>query len=354
MVRGGRLVGVRTFPLKSVSLPDDEIVAAFVSEYYAVGAFLPDEVVLPMAIEAMGGLAEVLSDRRGRRVRVLSPKRAAKARLVRMAMDNAQHAFLEKARAREDIEERLAHLQKRLHLPAPPRRIECIDISHTGGDDTVAAVVALADGAPDRSRYRSFNIQRAKHGDDYGAMYEALARRFRRGRDREQGWDLPDLFVVDGGKGQLNAALAALRDLGVDGLPVVALAKEKDTKRGERVVDRIYTPGAKNAVNVRESNPALQMLALARDEAHRASNLHRQKRAKKRKLQSDLDRVSGIGPKTRQKLLSNLGSMRAVLDADVETLIRAGASRKQANAIRAAYGTNDPEQQAIENAFSET
>ena len=264
MVRGGRLVGVRTFPLKAVTLPDDEIVAAFVGEYYAVGAFLPDELVLPMEIEAMSGLAEVLSDRRGRRVRVLAPKRAAKARLVRMAMDNAQHAFLEKARAREDIEERLAHLQKRLRLPTPPRRIECIDVSHTGGDDTVAAVVALADGSPDRSRYRSFNIKRAKQGDDYGAMYEALARRFRRGRDREQGWDLPDLLVVDGGKGQLNAALAALRDLGVSELPVVALAKEKDTKRGEKVVDRVYTPGAKNAVNVRESNPALQMLALAR------------------------------------------------------------------------------------------
>ena len=354
MVRRGRLVGVRTFPLKGVSLPDDEIVAAFVGEYYAVGAFLPDELVLPVPIEAMEGLGEVLSDRRGRKIKVVAPKRAAKARLVRMAMDNAEHAFREKARAREDIAERLAHLQKRLRLPNLPRRIECVDVSHTGGDDAVAAVVALADGSPERARYRSFTIKRAKAGDDYGAMYEVLSRRFRRGRDKEAGWDLPDLLVVDGGKGQLGAALAALRDLGVEGLPVVALAKEKETALGEKVVDRVYTPGAKNAVSVRESNPALQMLALARDEAHRASNLHRERRAKKRKLQSDLDRIDGIGPKTRQKLLSNLGSVRAVMEADEETLVSAGASTKQAQAIRDAYGPPDPEQEAVDNAFSET
>nr|MCU0675116.1 UvrB/UvrC motif-containing protein [Myxococcota bacterium] len=239
ILRGGRLVGVRTFDLRGVSLPDDELVARFVAEWYA-RASVPDEIVLPLPVEAMDGLAEVLGETRraqGKKPpRIVVPNRQARRKLVDMAMDNAAHAFREKRLAEKDVEERLAQIQKRLHLPKLPRRIECIDVSHLGGEDAVAAVVSFSDGVPDKKGYRSFRVKRAKGGDDYGSMYEVLSRRFRRGRDGETGWELPDLFVVDGGKGQLGVALAALRDLQVPSFPVVGLAKERESKLAGRQV----------------------------------------------------------------------------------------------------------------------
>ena len=383
MIRGGKLVGVRTYDLERSSLPNDELVASFVSEYYREGSFVPEEVVVPMELEAMGGLEALLADRRGGRVSLIAPKRGTKVRLVRMATDNAEHAFREKMRDKEDVEQRLGELQRRLRLPTPPRRIECVDVSHTGGEDTVAAIVALENGAPDRKRYRTFHVRRVRGGDDYGAMYEVLARRFRRGKSAEKGWELPDLMVVDGGKGQLNVALAALADLGITELPVVALAKEKvlarsasgglragaaagedeETALGEKVVDRVYLPGQKNPIALRESSPALMVLALARDEAHRVSNRLREKVGKRKTIRSELEAVPGIGPKTRRRLLGTLGSLRAVQLADEELLVRAGATRAQAKAIRSHLHRPEPEaapppvaadraeDQAVENAF---
>lgn len=356
-VRSGKLVGVRTFALDDVSLPDEELVASFVTDYYALGSFVPDEILLPVAIEAMDGLSELLSEGRPRKARVSAPRRGPRRALLQMAMDNAEHAFTEKRRAQEDVERRLAQVMRKLRLPAPPRRIECIDVSHTQGQDTVAAVVALRDGVLDRKRYRSFRVRRARAGDDYAAMHEVLSRRFRRGRRGEAGWELPDLLVVDGGRGQLGVALAALSEIGVE-LPVVGLAKERETALGEKTVDRVYLPGQKNPIPV-TATPALTMLALARDEAHRASNAHRRKLGRKRRLRSDLDDIPGVGPKTRTKLLRSLGSMKAVSTATEDALVGAGASRRQAQAIRDAFQAAEPipasmeevEQQAVDNAF---
>ncbi|MCZ7681678.1 MAG: excinuclease ABC subunit UvrC [Sandaracinaceae bacterium] len=216
-VRGGHLNQVRTFELKGTTLPDDELVASFVSAYYDGGAPIPDELLLPIEVEASAGLEEWLSERRGAKARVLVPRRGPRARLIGMAAENAEHAYREKARAREDLEERLGQLQKKLRLPVLPRRIECVDVSHLGGEDTVAVFAAMTDGEIDRGRYRSFKVRRVRGGDDYGALYEVLARRLRRGRGAEAGWELPDLLVIDGGKGQLNVALAAMRDVGVEG-----------------------------------------------------------------------------------------------------------------------------------------
>jgi excinuclease ABC subunit C len=365
LVRGGRLTSVRTYGLKDVSLPDDELVASFVAEYYGHGSFVPDEVLLPTPIEAMEGLAAVLGDRKGRKVQLKTPRRGPRAKLLRMAMDNAAHAYKEKRRSEQDVQERLGHVMARLQLPSLPRRIECIDVSHLAGQDTVAAVVSLFDGAPDKARYRSFHVSDVPAGDDYAAMYQVLSRRLRRGRDKERNWELPDLLVVDGGKGQLNMALAALADLGVDDLPVASIAKEKEDVRGELLVDRIYRPGRKNPVPVR-STPALSMLALARDEAHRASNALRIKRGKKRSLSSALDEVQGVGPKTRTRLLRRLGSLSAVTEASVDDLVSAGATRRQARSIWQAFHGPEPaasspadadphlaEDRAVDNAFDD-
>ncbi|AKF05748.1 excinuclease ABC subunit UvrC [Sandaracinus amylolyticus] len=334
MVRNGRMTNVRTFDLGSVGLPDDEILASFVSAYYAQGAHLPDEIVLPTEVEAMEGLAAVLTERRARRVRIVVPKRGAKAALLRMASENAAHAFKEKQREKEDLDARLAEVQRLLRLPKPPRRIECVDVSHTGGTDTVAAITALCDGEPDRRRYKSFHVRSVSGGDDFGAMKEVLTRRL--GRAGEAAWELPDLLVVDGGKGQLGVAVAVLNELGIRDLPVCGLAKEKELG-GEQRQERVYLPGQKNPIVLRERSAARWFLGLVRDEAHRVSNELRKKLGRRRRLRSGLDDVPGIGPKTRAALLKNLGSLKAVIDADETALVAAGASPKQARAIHAAF-----------------
>ncbi|MGF1469860.1 MAG: excinuclease ABC subunit UvrC [Sandaracinaceae bacterium] len=358
-IRRGHLTGVRTFELKGSALPDDELLSSFVSEYYRRGATVPDEVLLPLAVEAGEGLEGWLAELRGERVRVLVPQRGPKRRLTEMARENAEHAYREKARAQEDLEERLAELQRTLRLPGLPRRIECVDVSHTGGTETVAAMTAMTDGELDRSRYRSFKVRGATEGDDYAAMYEVLARRFRRGRDREAGWELPDLLVVDGGKGQLNVALAALQDLGVAGLPAVGLAKERQNAAGEVSDERVFLPGQKNAVALKARSASRYFLAQLRDEAHRSSNLLRKRLSKKKRLRSGLDDVPGVGPKTRAKLLRALGSLKSVKAASLDELRKAGASRAQAEAIRRAFhgtdapSTADAERDALDNAFAD-
>ncbi len=356
-VRGGHLNQVRTFELKGTTLPDDELVASFVSAYYDGGAPIPDELLLPIEVEASLGLEEWLSERRGSKARVLVPRRGPRARLIGMAAENAEHAYREKARAREDLEERLGQLQKKLRLSVLPRRIECVDVSHLGGEDTVAVFAAMTDGEIDRGRYRSFKVRRVRGGDDYGALYEVLARRLRRGRGAEAGWELPDLLVIDGGKGQLNVALAAMRDVGVEGLAVAGLAKER-VEAG--TVERVFLPGQKNAVALPDRSAAKHFLVSVRDEAHRASNALRSKVGKKRRLESGLDDVPGVGPRTRARLLAALGSVAAIEAASPDELVRAGASRRVAEAIwRAFHGAAPPdeaadaERAALENAFDE-
>ncbi len=356
-MRGGRLSSVRTFALRRVAVPNDEMLGAFLREHYADRPAMPDEILVPVTIEMSEALEELLSENRKRRVQITRPQRGAKAKLLELARENAAHAYEEKERAREDVEARLESLQKQLRLSVLPRRIECVDISHTGGEETVAVFAALQDGARDKERYRSFRVKGVGGGDDYGAMYEVLTRRLRRGKNEEEGWELPDLLVVDGGKGQLGVAVRAREDLGVPDLEVASVAKPRITAMGEEEGERVFRPGQKNPIPVRASS-ALALLLLARDETHRASNALRKKVGRKRRLQSELDGVPGIGPKTRGKLLRALGSTTGVLAATEEELIEAGATKKQARAIRETLGTGTPpdaqsaEEAAIENAFS--
>ena len=357
-MRGGRLFGVRTLPLRRVAVPNDEMLGAFLRQHYTDRASLPDEILVPVTIEMSEALEELLSENRRRRVQIVEPKRGTKAKLLELACENAEHAFHEKERAREDVEARLAELQRQLRLSVLPRRIECVDISHTGGEETVAVFVALENGALAKERYRSFRVKGVGGGDDYAAMYEVLMRRLRRGKNDEEGWELPDLLLVDGGKGQLGVAVRAREDIGVPDLDIASVAKPRVTVTGEEEGDRVFRPGQKNAVPVR-GNSALSLLLLARDETHRASNTLRKKVGRKRRLRSELDGVPGVGPKTRGKLLRNLGSLREVLAATEEQLIAAGATRRQAEAIEETLGSRAPagpdaetaEETAIENAF---
>ena len=419
-IRNGKLADVATFSIRGAEIPDDELVGAFLSQHYlpdletpAGGegvessdddgpAYvpIPREIIVPVDVEGEEGIREALCDRAGHKVLLIHPRRGPRVDLVTMAMDNARHAFGEKRRSSDDVEERLAQLQERLRLPTLPRRIECCDISHLGGGDTVGAIVALLDGVPDKKRYRTFHVRtvgsqgpapapevegearrdmpdlrvfaaldaadgtpnRSLGGDDYAAMYEVLGRRFRRSlaakeeavrerageppakptetpsTDEATAWDLPDLFVVDGGRGQLGVALAAAHDLGLHDLPIVGLAKEKENVAGETLVDRVYLPGQKNPIPLKSHSASLFFLARARDEAHRFSNRAREKLGKGRRLHSALDDVRGIGAGTKKALLKHLGSLGKIRQAsDAELLAVPGVTARHVSALRHVY-----------------
>jgi excinuclease ABC subunit C len=387
VVRGGRVIDVGSFSNRRVEVPDDEVVSSFLREHYGEGggaeALIPDEILVPILPEGVEGVVEWLSERRQelaapgerkRKLEILLPMRGPRRGLLDMANQNAEHAFKEKRRTHDDIEERLLRVQAKLRLPTVPHRIECVDISHLGGSDTVGAVVAFENGAPDKKRYRTYNVRGVAEGDDYAAMYQVLLRRFRRGQraaadaadaaeaarlseENAAGdaaaldpsvtgelpletdsavWDLPDLFVVDGGRGQLGVALTAAHDLGLHDLPIVGLAKEKENVLGDKLVDRVYLPGQKNPIPLRPNSPELFMLAAARDEAHRFSNRGRKKVGKRRGFASELEAIAGLGPKTRAALLKHFGSISAIHAASEEQLLAVPqVTRRQVSALRA-------------------
>jgi excinuclease ABC subunit C len=403
-VRHGKLANVATFSVKGADVPDEEVIGAFLAQHYlpdlpdlSVSTLpMPHEIIVPVLPDADSGIAEWLGERARHKVVLVLPQRGSRVELLALASDNARHAFAEKGRASDDVEQRLEQLKTHLRLPTVPRRIECCDISHLGGKDTVGAIVAMLDGEPDKKRYRTFHVRGSVEGakttdatpvpggaensddgtlggggDDYRAMYEVLARRFRRGlrkldaRAVSQGevaaagdddaamvpssqpvvrddngaeWDLPDLFVVDGGKGQLAVALAAAHDLGLHDLPVVALAKEKENILGETMVDRVYLPGQKNPIPLRTHSASMFFLARARDEAHRFSNRARERLGKKKRFKSALDNVPGIGPKTKALLLRHLGSVKAIAEADDAALLAVpGMTSRHLKALRVVY-----------------
>lgn len=355
-VRSGRLSDTANFSFAGAEIESVELLAAFLAQHYGPrdegGAEPPDEILMPILPDAVDGVAELFTERRGKRVEILRPQRGPRAHLVQMATDNALHAYTQKRRATEDMAVRLEQLRQRLRLPTVPRHIECCDISHLGGGDTVGAIVAMVNGAPASKKYKWFHVRGVAEGDDYAAMYQVLARRFRRGkiasdaaaatygdiehakRTSDEVWDLPDLFVVDGGKGQLAVAMAASRDLGLHQLPIVALAKEKDYESGP-VVDRVYLPGQKNAIELREHSASMFFLARARDEAHRFANKARESVGKKRRLRSGVEDLRGIGAALKKELLRTLGSLRAIEAADDATLLAVpGFTKRHLTALR--------------------
>jgi excinuclease ABC subunit C len=345
-VRAGRVVSIASFSVPRAEMDDAEIVAAFLREQYdgeTVQGAIPDEVVVPVLPEGATGVEEWLTDLRTTRpggksakVQLLAPERGARKRLLELALENAEHAFREKQRAAQDVTERLERLQVRLRLPTLPQRIECLDISHLGGQDAYGALVVLEGGQPKPKDYRAFRVHPETPGDDYAAILEVLRRRFARGKQAGEGdaWQLPDLLVVDGGRQQLAQAEAAAGELGLFSLPLAGLAKERDTVAGH-VVDRVYLPGQKNPIPLRSNSPELFFLALARDEAHRFSNFQRERAGHKRRLISSLDSVPGIGPKTRTALLTRFGDAMHVESASDEELLSVpGVTRRQIVALR--------------------
>ncbi|MGE0920082.1 excinuclease ABC subunit UvrC [Trichlorobacter lovleyi] len=338
-VRGGSLSG-STVLHGSGGLDTSDTLATFIQYYYGNERFIPDELLLPLSLDAGQSLEEWLSELKGKKVRLQQPKRGDKLNLVNLATRNAQAALAEKSATRQGIERTLAELQQKLALPRLPRRIECYDISTLQGRHSVGSGVAFLDGLPDKERYRRYRIRESQGQDDFGMLQEVFARRF--SPERIEQWGLPDLVVVDGGIGQLNSTLSVLAELGLSERPaVVSLAKSRVKGDGkdihvERTEERVFLPGRRNPVRLRQDSAPLKLLAAIRDEAHRfAIGYHRRLRDRET-LRSALREIPGVGPKLERLLLTRFGSLEGIQNATVEELATvAGVSQELARLIKA-------------------
>lgn len=377
-IRQGKLLGSEAYSAKGLEHPDSEVLADFVSSYYAKAPLLPDEILLPSPIaeDDEAPLVAWLRERKGKKVVLATPERGNRRKLTRLAERNAASNFVTRRNKREDSEAALSRLQIRLGLSKLPRTIECFDVSHIQGSDTVASMVVFVDGAADKSRYRSFRIkgtgarddeallsQGAFQNDDFTSMYEVLGRRFRRALQAdEESWALPDLIVIDGGKGQLSRVVTAMQDLGIgvgaEGVDVVALAKERrealgrgpaakreldrrrkeegETRSYEDIVaaevtadagegvqvkpERVFVPGVKDPIRLRPGSSERYLMERVRDEAHRFAITHHRKRRAKRQLRSSLDDIEGVGPALKRALVKHFGSISAIRAANAEQL----------------------------------
>ncbi len=314
-VRSGYLHGCRNFEFTESASEPGEILSVFIRQYYEQALIPPAEILVQYLPEDRDLLEEWFRLQRRQRVKIHHPRRGDKKRLVEMAAQNAIKTLREKRVARQNQVDMLQRLQKRLNLQRLPRRIECFDNSSLGGASAVAGMVVFEDGQAKKDDYRKFKIQSVGSPDDYGAMFEILSRRFRNHPD----WPLPDLLLVDGGKGQLNVALAVIPALGlVSRFEVAAIAK-KDERKGE-VHDKIYRPQRANAVKLDNDEALLLYLQRIRDEAHRfAIRYHRQRRHRAA-TESILDDIPGIGPRRRRVLMRAFGSIEKIKAATPEAL----------------------------------
>ncbi|MDY0384554.1 excinuclease ABC subunit UvrC [Trichlorobacter sp.] len=345
-IRGGSLSGSSVLH-GSGELGDGDALSAFIQHYYDAERNIPDELLLPQPLDDQGALEEWLSELKGKKVRLAHPQRGEKVELVALAVRNAQAALQEKHAAQQGIERTLQELQHKLGLPALPRRIECYDISTLQGRHSVGSGVAFLDGAPDKGRYRRYRIKAIAGQDDFAMLKEVFSRRF--SPQRIEQWGLPDLVVVDGGVGQLNSTLAIVDELGLrEQLPVVSLAKSRVKGDGkdvtvERSEERVFLPGRRNPVKLRQDGTPIRLLAAIRDEAHRfAIDYHRSLREHEL-LRSRLRDIPGVGPRRERQLLTRFGSLEGIRQASQDELAALpGIGPQLAHEIKAALRADDP------------
>jgi excinuclease ABC subunit C len=319
-VRKGKIIGQRKFPLFKTRAGSPEILSSFLKQYYDGDVTVPEEVIIPEEIEDGDVVAEWMRDKRRGKVSLMVPKRGGRAALLKIAAKNAENVFAAEKDSEAEREKTLHALAGKLHLKTPPRRIECFDISNLQGKYAVGSMVSFRDGEPDRAGYRRFRIRTKEGADDYGMMREVLERRYGKGEN------LPDLVVVDGGKGQLGVALSVFCELGLEDLNAIGLAKESRIMPGEGLkivrkdVDRIYISKRKNPVYLSKHPHALFLLQRVRDEAHRFAIGYHRKLKEKEDFRSLLDDIPGIGKKRKGALLAHFNDVEKIGQASKEEL----------------------------------
>jgi excinuclease ABC subunit C len=330
-VRGGKLLGSKSFAPVKMKMDQAEVVSSCLTQYYDGGANIPDEIIIPCHLSDEEVIVEWLTDKKEKNVELTIPSRGTKNALLDMAIDNARSLWDSGRKREEQKTAGMKILQEKLSLTKLPQRIECYDISNVSGKHAVGSMVVFHDGEPDKNNYRRYRIKTISEPDDYAMMYEVLARRFARGEN------LPDLVVVDGGKGQLNIALSVLKDLKIK-IDVIGLAKEErvifsgkgiSKKKAAKSEDRVYLPRRKDAIYLSNWPQALHMLQQVRDEAHRFALSYHHQIKLKNDLSSILDDIPDVGEARRKILLKRFGSSKQVKDATLEELQKAPGIGKE-------------------------
>ncbi|MEJ5865790.1 excinuclease ABC subunit UvrC [Pseudomonas farsensis] len=333
-VRGGRVLGSKNFfPQVGIEEEVAEVMSAFLSQYYLGNAEreLPGELIVNVVHEDFAVITEAVQALRGLDLTISHRVRGTRARWQQLAVTNAEQALNARLANRQHMAARFEALAQVLELDEVPQRLECYDISHSSGEATVASCVVFGPEGPLKSDYRRFNIEGVTAGDDYAAMHQALLRRYGRIKDGEG--KLPDVLLVDGGKGQLNMAREVMQELGFTDLTLLGVAKGVTRKAG---FETLYLNDVAHEFTLKGDNPALHLIQQIRDEAHRfAITGHRARRGKARNT-SSLEGVAGVGPKRRRELLKHFGGLQELNRASIEEIAKApGISKKLAESIYA-------------------
>lgn len=323
-VRGGKLLGSKSFAPIKVKTDTTEVVSSCLTQYYDGETIIPDEIIIPYHLPDEEVIIEWLTEKKDRKVVLTVPAIGTKNALLDMANENARNIWEAAHKSHQQKDAALQILQEKLSLTKLPRRIECYDISNIGGKHATGSMVVFQDGEPDKNSYRRYKIKALSEPDDYAMMYEVLSRRFARGEN------LPDLVVVDGGRGQLNVALLVLKDLKMK-IEAIGLAKEERAifpgksggkKKAGKSEDRVYLPGRKDAVYLTNWPQALHILQQVRDEAHRFALSYHHQIKQKDDLLSILDDIPDVGEARKKILLKHFGSSKKVKEASLEELQR--------------------------------
>jgi len=330
-VRSGFLLGTRHFNFSEIMSAREEMIGAFIRQYYEKAPFVPKEVLIPTQLEDASLLEELLSGIKGKKVSLLRPEKGEKLRLVKLASQNAENRLKEfKASAATDMEI-LVQLKKRLKMDKVPQRIECFDISSISGTEAVAGMVVFERGKANTSLFRKYRIKSVAAQDDYSCMFEVLKRRYGKG---EKSKPYPDMLMVDGGKGQLNIAVSVIESLKPEQtFQIISIAKKNESK-GE-TQDKIYKPGQVNPVNMGRGGEILLFLEKIRNKSHEfAISFHRQRRGK-RFIRSALDSIPGVGKKRKATLLTHFKSIKKIRAATLEELSALpGMNRNVAESVK--------------------
>lgn len=332
LLRDGKLIGSEHFSFSGIAAEDEELLSSFLLQHYASLKEPPQQILLPIPLADSKTIEEILLEATGKKISLLHPERGRNKALLSLAEENAKTLFIKERSGEEVREKLLLDLQEELSLTHYPRRIECFDISHFSGGESVASLVAFTDGKKETKRTRLYKIEGITQSDDYGAMRQVLTRRLTRAKEEN---DLPDLLIVDGGKGQLSSALEVLKLLDIASLDLIALTKEEGRHDKGLSEERVFLQDTKEPIHLPPRSPLLFFLQQIRDESHRLALSFQKKRRGKELIKSALDDVPGIGPIKKARLLQTFGSVASLKKAsDEELLAVPGITKKDLTAIK--------------------
>ena len=313
-IRNGRIASREKLSLNNLDNNDSAVIRTVITQFYLDTDYIPSEICSQYKPDSIDELSKWLKEKKGKNVKIIVPQKGEKAKQVRLAHQNAKlllgEWILNKKKRKDLIPKMIKQLQDDLLLKGAPRKIECFDISHLGGTNTVASMVSFFDGKPKKTKYRKYNIKTVSGIDDFASIREVVLRRYKRLKNEDKGF--PDLVVVDGGKGQLSMAVSALRELGLDYIPTISLAKK---------LEEVFVPGQSNAHTIHKQSPGLILLRQIRDEAHRFAIEFQRGKRKKSITKSAFLSVKGVGIKKSQFLLSEYKDMRIIAGLEIDKLV---------------------------------